>query len=56
MIFVKLVRFNVRPLRCDLVRELIFFSYDGGAGVELLEVVDHGILNVDISLSKDIIV
>ena len=51
---VELVRHYIGLLCADLVHVVIFFSYNCGSGVQLLQVVDHSVLDMHISLGEHI--
>jgi hypothetical protein len=50
----QLVRLNERSTSVHHACDLILFTDDGGAGIQLLQVVDDCILNVDVSFREHI--
>ena len=55
MVLIELVGHDVRSLGSDQILHLVFFTDNLRSWVELLEIVDNCVLNVNISLSKDIL-
>lgn len=54
MLFVQLIRLDVRSLARYTAGDLVLLADDRRAGEELFEVIDNCVLDMDISLCEDV--